>query len=97
MREAEKNELLKALNADWDFSFNKTRIRRSYSLPDYISAIKLLEKITALSEELNHHPEIHLGWGHLEIELWTHTKDDLSVLDFELARRIDQASLTTSV
>ncbi|MFT6071427.1 MAG: 4a-hydroxytetrahydrobiopterin dehydratase [Bacteriovoracaceae bacterium] len=97
MSEEEKNELLKALHSDWDFSFNKTRIRRSYSFADYMSAIKLLEKITILSEELNHHPEIQLGWGHLEVELWTHTKDDLSVLDFELARRIDQASLTTSV
>lgn len=97
MNEAEKNELLKALHGDWDFSFNKTRIRRSFSLPDYISAIKLLEKITPLAEELNHHPEVQLGWGHLDIELYTHTKTDLTVLDFELARRIDQASLTTSV
>lgn len=97
MKTEEKNELLKGLNPDWDFSFNKTRIKRSFSLPDFISSIRLLEKITPLAQELNHHPEITLGWGHLSIELWTHTANDLSVLDFELARRIDQASLTTSV
>jgi 4a-hydroxytetrahydrobiopterin dehydratase len=97
MNEADKNEFLKKLNLDWDFSFNKTRIKRSFSFPDFLSAIKLLEKITPIAEELNHHPEVQLGWGHLDLEIWTHTDNDLTVLDFELALRIDQASLTTSV
>lgn len=97
MNEAQKNELLKRLNSDWDFSFNKTRISRSFSFKDYLGAIAFLGLITPIAEELNHHPEIKLGYGHLEVELYTHTKNDLTPLDFEMASRIDQASLTTSV
>ena len=39
---------------------------------------------------MQHHPDIYLTWGKVEIEIFTHEKDSLTDADFELAEKIDQ-------
>ncbi|MHC5116918.1 MAG: 4a-hydroxytetrahydrobiopterin dehydratase, partial [Planctomycetota bacterium] len=37
-----------------------------------------------------HHPDIHLSWGKVKIELWTHKIGGLHQNDFILASGIDR-------
>jgi 4a-hydroxytetrahydrobiopterin dehydratase len=65
-------------------------IVRNFKFPDFRSALALVNKISALAEEQGHHPDILLGWGKVEITLWTHAVDGLTESDFILAAKIDE-------
>ena len=43
-------------------------------------------------EELGiyNHPDLHLAWGKLRVEIWTHKIDGLTESDFVLAAKIDR-------
>jgi 4a-hydroxytetrahydrobiopterin dehydratase len=58
---------------------------------DFSSALAFANRIGALADELDHHPDLHVSWGKLGIDLWTHDVGGLSEADFVLAARIDRA------
>ncbi len=67
------------------------RLVRRWSFPDFASALAFVNRIGAVAEAENHHPDITLGWGRVSVETWTHTVGGLSENDFILAARIDDA------
>lgn len=65
-------------------------IVRRYALPDFASALALLNRIGAVAEEEGHHPDLRLhAWRHLEVVLFTHKVQGLTEADFVLAAKID--------
>lgn len=72
----------------WTLDF--PRLRRSFEFPDFARALAFANRVGALAEDEGHHPDFHLtGWNRLELVLWTHAVDGLSVNDFVLAKKID--------
>ena len=65
------------------------QLERDLTFPDFAAALAFTNSVGAIAEELNHHPDIHLGWGKVGIVIWTHAVDGLSHHDFALAKRID--------
>ena len=57
--------------------------------------MRLANKIAELSERVSHHPDLHIGWGRLKIEIWTHSINGLSIADFILAAKIDELPSVT--
>jgi 4a-hydroxytetrahydrobiopterin dehydratase len=47
-----------------------------------------VDAVSQLSEEENHHPDIHFGWGYVVIELFTHDEEKITELDYQLAEKI---------
>ena len=66
------------------------RLMRELECEDFNQAKKIVDKISNLAEELNHHPEIHFGWGYEIIECYTHDEDAVTKLDFKLANHIEE-------
>lgn len=66
------------------------RLRRRFLLPDFAAALALAHEIGALAEQHRHHPDLALGWGYLEVSLWTHDAGALTELDHLLAADIDR-------
>ncbi|GAA1747576.1 4a-hydroxytetrahydrobiopterin dehydratase [Agromyces humatus] len=62
----------------------------TYATDDFASAVRLLDAVAAVADELNHHPEVHLGWGHIEFELWSHDVGGVTSRDLALVRRIGE-------
>jgi len=74
--------------AGWELDY--PRLRRTDVLPDFRAALAWINRVGMLAEEEGHHPDIHLTrWNRVELVLWTHAIDGLSVNDFVLARKID--------
>jgi 4a-hydroxytetrahydrobiopterin dehydratase len=74
----------------WRITPSGDAITRSWKLPDFVSAIELLDRIAQLAEQQQHHPDLHLtGYRHLRVELTTHAIGGLSENDFILAAKID--------
>ena len=66
------------------------KIRRAFSMKDFRAALAWVNRVGMLAEEEAHHPDFHItGWNRVELVLWTHEIDGLSINDFVLARKID--------
>jgi 4a-hydroxytetrahydrobiopterin dehydratase len=65
---------------------------KEYSLPDFRTALALVNRIAAIAEEENHHPDLLLAWGRVEVKIWTHKIDGLTESDFVLAAKCDVAA-----
>ena len=66
------------------------RIERTFKFPDFASALEFVNRVGELAEREQHHPDIHLSYGKVRVELWTHKVHGLSVNDFILAAKIDR-------
>ena|SRR5579883_1200072 len=74
---------------DWQVNPNHHLVK-SIKTKDFATALELTNKISAIAEEQQHHPDILLRWGELNIELWTHAIAGLTEADFILAAKIDR-------
>ncbi|MFI5143204.1 MAG: 4a-hydroxytetrahydrobiopterin dehydratase [Thermoanaerobaculales bacterium] len=62
-----------------------------WRLPDFASALAAAVRVGALAERADHHPDLRLGWGKLEVRLTTHSAHALTTHDLDLARAVHQA------
>lgn len=65
-------------------------LRRGFSFPDFAAALRFVNVIGAIAEAEQHHPDIGLGWGRVDVTTYTHSVNGLSESDFILAAKIDQ-------
>ncbi len=90
LRLEEEAAMLASLSSGWRSEGG--RLRREYRLRGFGEPVALAVRIALLAEREDHHPELRLGYGHLEVELTTHSAGGLSRNDFILAAKIDELS-----
>ena len=56
---------------------------------DFAASLAYVNRLGAVAEEQNHHPDIGFGWGYATIRLMTHDKGGLTRNDFIMAAKID--------
>jgi 4a-hydroxytetrahydrobiopterin dehydratase len=64
-------------------------IGKTFTFPDFAKALEFTNQVGEIAEREGHHPDIHLTWGRVGIEIWTHKIDGLTESDFVLAAKID--------
>lgn len=87
----EKTRLLQTLGPEWKLTEGDSRLLRSFKFKNFKKPLAFTNEIGRIAEEEKHHPEIHLGWGHCDVEIWTHTNNNLVENDFILAAKINEA------
>ncbi len=65
-------------------------LEKTYEFDDFMTALAFVNKVGALAEEQGHHPDLHLAWGQVRVEIWTHAIDGLTESDFVLAAKCDR-------
>jgi len=83
----ELDALIAELGGDWDATGGK--LRKTYRFPDFARALRFVDGVGAMADEMDHHPDVELSWGKATIQIWTHTVGGLSELDFVFAARCD--------
>jgi 4a-hydroxytetrahydrobiopterin dehydratase len=58
---------------------------------DFAAALAAAVRVGALAERADHHPDMRIGWGKLEVRLTTHSAKALTLRDVELAGKISGA------
>ena len=102
-------ERLLALVPGWlllpasDRSISRTRpptgsdgqaLQLSKRLAGFMAAIELVNKVAALAEEEQHHPDIRIhGYRNLVLDLSTHSIGGLSLNDFIMAAKINALNM----
>ncbi len=68
------------------------RLSKTYGFPDFAEALAFVNRVGAIAEQQGHHPDLHLAWGRVGVEVWTHKIDGLTESDFIFAAKIDAKS-----
>ena len=64
-------------------------LERTIKFPDFVTALAYVNRIGALAEAEGHHPDLGLAWGRVDVKIFTHKVDGLTLSDFILAAKID--------
>ena len=64
-------------------------LRKEYRFRNFVEALAFTNRIGAMAEEQQHHPDVHLAWGRVAVEIWTHKIDGLTESDFVFAAKCD--------
>ena len=90
LTESEYAGYLDELDDDvWDV-VDEHHLDGTYAFEDFRDALEFTYEIGELAEEEWHHPDIHLSWGEVVVEMWTHKIDGLHHADFVMAARMDR-------
>ena len=65
-------------------------LTRTLLFNGFMPGVELVNKIAKIAEAEGHHPDLHLSYASLRIDLWTHAAGGLTENDFVLAAKIDQ-------
>lgn len=64
-------------------------LTRTYRVANFAEAMRGAVRIGEMAEEQNHHPDLHVAWGRLVVEVWTHKIGGLTESDFIFAAKCD--------
>ncbi|MBK9156463.1 MAG: 4a-hydroxytetrahydrobiopterin dehydratase [Chloracidobacterium sp.] len=69
-------------------------IRRRFEFGNFAESLDFVNKVGAIAEDADHHPDITFGWGYAEIATTTHDSGGVTDVDLALASKID--AITTA-
>ncbi|MEK7649417.1 MAG: 4a-hydroxytetrahydrobiopterin dehydratase [Patescibacteria group bacterium] len=77
------------LRATWELAPDAGKILCEFEFGTFRDAIGFVNKVADIAEREGHHPDIHISYSIVTIELWTHAIKGLSENDFILAAKIE--------
>lgn len=67
----------------------ETRLIKEFDFADFKAAMAFANKLGELAEANNHHPLMHITWGKVTVEWWSHDQHGVTDRDRELAAKTD--------
>lgn len=65
------------------------KLSHTYTFPDFLAALRFVNAVAKIAEEMNHHPDIHIHYNKVVIESWTHTVNAVTEKDYRLMEAVD--------
>lgn len=69
------------------------RLMREYSFDDFARAKAFIDTVSEVCETLNHHAELHFGWGYAVVEMFSHDTNSITQRDLDLAVAINRVGV----
>ena len=66
---------------------------REYQTDGWPTTLMLVNAIGFFAEAADHHPDLAVSWGKVQVKLWTHSAGGITESDVELAKLIEQTAL----
>ena len=63
-------------------------LRARFATDDFASAARLTQRVGEAAEAANHHPDLDLRWGRLDVALASHDVGGITSRDLDLARAV---------
>ena len=76
---------------DWRMLFGW--LHASFDTGDFVTAVKLVDAITLVAEEMDHHPDLDIAYGRLDVRLSSHDVGGVTSRDVALAQAISELAL----
>jgi len=84
-----ENEISTRLGELSGWTAKDNKLTRKFSFANFAESLGFVNKVGAIAEAADHHPDITFGWGHAEITTTTHDRGGITDVDFALAAKID--------
>lgn len=84
----EATDLLRELTS-WELSHDVKMISRRFHFKDFVASMHFVERVADIAEGEGHHPDLHISYDNVLVELTTHAIHGLSENDFIVAAKID--------
>jgi 4a-hydroxytetrahydrobiopterin dehydratase len=85
----EKTEIEAFITAHPDWLFEDTAIVRTFGFEDFAGSLDFVNRVGALAEAADHHPDVDIRWNKVTLRLSTHSEGGLTTKDTSLAAQID--------
>ncbi len=88
LNDEQRDEFIKEIKG-WELTNldKSSALKNSFLFKNYKDAWMFVNKVSALAEDANHHPQILLTWGKAEVIWTTHELNGISMNDFICAAR----------
>ncbi len=67
-------------------------LKKRYEFKNFAESLAFVNRVGAIAERRDHHPDICFGWGYAEFSITTHDRGGLTENDFALAKEVDGIS-----
>ncbi len=81
-----ENDIEQAELEDWRVLFDELHAR--FRTDDFATGLKLVKKIGKAAEKADHHPDVALSYGQVDVRLSSHDAGGITERDVDLAREI---------
>ena len=85
----EQADVLRGSIGMWDVSEDVKMLSQTFTFQNFVEAMKFVDKVADIAESEGHHPNIHISYNKVTLELSTHAIGGLSENDFILAEKIN--------
>ncbi|MEN9561569.1 MAG: hypothetical protein RIQ56_842 [Candidatus Parcubacteria bacterium] len=75
---------------DWELSPDAAGISRSYKFKTFVDAMEFVSFVADIAEMEDHHPDIHIFYNRVRLDLSTHSIKGLSENDFIVAAKVNE-------
>jgi 4a-hydroxytetrahydrobiopterin dehydratase len=65
-------------------------LARTFSFRDYGAGVAFAVRVALAAERRDHHPDIRLSWGQVNVAWSTHDAGGITALDVEMAKRTEE-------
>jgi len=65
-------------------------LRKSYGFDDFAGAMAYANRVAEAAEHADHHPDMLVGWGKVELAWVSHSAGGITENDVNMARRSDE-------
>jgi len=66
-------------------------LNRRFDFKDFVAAMAFVNRMAEVAEAEGHHPDFAVHYNRVDVTVWTHSVNGLSVNDFILASKLDAA------
>jgi 4a-hydroxytetrahydrobiopterin dehydratase len=77
----------------WADVEGRDAITKTYRFKNFRQAFGFMAQAALIAEKMDHHPEWSNVYGKVEVVLTTHSAQGLSLLDIQLAKKMDEISI----
>lgn len=91
MAKLAEEEIRRRLRRLRGWRYVRGELRRALRFEDYLSEVAFFNLLALQAERMDHHPDVRLSWGRMELALTTHSEGGVTEKDFLLAEGIEEA------
>ena len=73
-----------------EWTLEDGRLSKTYTFPNFVEAVRFVDRLTVVAEAQSHHPDLFVGWGKVTVHLSSHDVVGITSRDFRLAAAIDE-------
>jgi 4a-hydroxytetrahydrobiopterin dehydratase len=66
------------------------KLQREWTFPDFVEAMKFVNRVAAIAEDAGHHPDIDIRYNKVKLGLVTHDAGGITAKDAAMAARLSR-------